>query len=463
MTQRHVGIGASIAILVGLCLLVAACGAKSKPAATSTSTAAAAPQTQAATTTTTAAPAPTAAPTAADCTSTGTVIEHIQLASPSAGAVYDYAYGLDRTFLDGFASSAPGVVAAHVTRLRDFVDRYAAAAKAAGIAPGIVSYNQAAPILAKLGMSSADFAEVRTSLESVSTWVAGGCKGGAAPAASATPAAITAATCASLASALGDISVGSHADRAVALDVYPLDYVNDGKVVEGFPAVPESVAADLLRVKTYLDRYATQANAAGLVSGTAPTDAQETTIVGAAHLDGPDQDQVPGSISALQGWAALGCPAAGIPQPKITTTTTTTPTTTTTEAASTAQATTSTTQTTSTAVPSHTSEADCRTLSHVVDDLLFFEGEPAIDYIRDRDFMDGYADRAPDVVSDAAKRVRDFYDKYAAAAQAAGVAPNKAPLPDQADKIASVVGNDNADVGRAVVTLDTWANTNDCS
>src|SRR5262249_4951201 len=151
----------------------------------------------------------------------------IQIASPSAGAVYDYPYDLDRKFLDGFAGRAPGVIAEHVTRLRDFIDRYADAASAAGIAPGIVTFSQAAPILAKLGMSSAECAEVRPSIESVSVWAGDGCKGGPAPAAAAGPAAITAAACTSLGSALADISVGAHGGvRAPELDIYPLDYVH---------------------------------------------------------------------------------------------------------------------------------------------------------------------------------------------------------------------------------------------
>ena len=114
-----------------------------------------------------------------------------------------------------------------------------------------------------------------------------------------------------------------------------------------------------------------------------------------------------------------------------------------------------------TPVASHgkqTSEADCTSLGRIPDDLAL--AGTGFDYVRDRDFLDSYADRAPDEIADSVQRLRDILDKFASAAEKAGLKPNDVPLPDQADEIMSALSSfedDQAANGRAYQAVDAWA------
>lgn len=182
-----------------------------------------------------------------------------------------------------------------------------------------------------------------------------------------------------------------------------------------------------------------------------PTPDQVAAIRAAASLASIEQDKVPGSIQALKLWTASGCSGG---RPPIQTTPTTTSTVPTTEA------------TTTEAAPSGgqaaaSKEADCDAIGDVVSDLDFTSG---FDYVRDRDFLRDYADRAPEEIRDHVRRLRDFFDQFAAAAQAAGIEPGKDPLPDQADKLNAALHFSNGeqkDLQRSLETLATWRR-NEC-
>jgi hypothetical protein len=108
------------------------------------------------------------------------------------------------------------------------------------------------------------------------------------------------------------------------------------------------------------------------------------------------------------------------------------------------------------------SEDDCTSLGHITGHLLL--PNAGFDYVGDRDFIDGYADRAPDEIADSVQRLRDILDKFASAAEKAGLKPNDVPLPDQADEIMSALSysdDEQADNARALQTADAWV-TNGC-
>jgi hypothetical protein len=114
-----------------------------------------------------------------------------------------------------------------------------------------------------------------------------------------------------------------------------------------------------------------------------------------------------------------------------------------------------------TPVSSHgqrSSKADCTSLGRIPDDLAL--ASTGFDYVRDRDFLDGYADRAPDEIGDSVQRLRDILDKFASAAEKAGLKPNAVPLPDQADEIMSALSSfedEQAANGRAYQAVEAWA------
>jgi len=105
----------------------------------------------------------------------------------------------------------------------------------------------------------------------------------------------------------------------------------------------------------------------------------------------------------------------------------------------------------------HSSQSDCRSLGHVTTDLAL--ADTGFDYVRDRDFMNGFADRAPDEVSDSAERVRDLLDTFASEAEKVGLEPGDMALPDQAQAMKDAFdysSDDQAENGKAVATLDAW-------
>jgi hypothetical protein len=109
-----------------------------------------------------------------------------------------------------------------------------------------------------------------------------------------------------------------------------------------------------------------------------------------------------------------------------------------------------------------TSEDDCRALGRLTGHIVL--AETGFDYVGDRDFIDGYADRAPDEIADSVRRLREIFDRFASAAEKAGLQPNDVPLPDQADEIMNALtysADEQADNARAVETVDAWV-TNGC-
>jgi hypothetical protein len=104
-----------------------------------------------------------------------------------------------------------------------------------------------------------------------------------------------------------------------------------------------------------------------------------------------------------------------------------------------------------------TSEDDCRSLGRLTSDIAL--AATGFDYVADRDFVDGYADRAPDEIADSVRRLRDIFDTFASAAEKAGLQPNDVPLPDQADEIMNSLTyseDEQADNARAFETVDAW-------
>src|SRR5262245_55296293 len=108
------------------------------------------------------------------------------------------------------------------------------------------------------------------------------------------------------------------------------------------------------------------------------------------------------------------------------------------------------------------SESDCRSLGRVTTDLAL--AEAGFDYVRARNFMDSFADRAPDEVADSAERIRDLVDRFASEAEKVGLDPGDMPLPDQAQAMKDALdysSDDQAANGKALATLDAWV-TNGC-
>jgi hypothetical protein len=106
---------------------------------------------------------------------------------------------------------------------------------------------------------------------------------------------------------------------------------------------------------------------------------------------------------------------------------------------------------------------DCQMLSAVVLDLGEFDGTGSgFDYVSDRDFLDGYADRAPGGVAASVRTVRDVLDKLASAAQDAGVGVNTDPTEDQLGKIKSAMSYSSDEQqanGQAISQLAVFAGT----
>ena len=103
---------------------------------------------------------------------------------------------------------------------------------------------------------------------------------------------------------------------------------------------------------------------------------------------------------------------------------------------------------------------DCAALDRLVTDLQGAdEAGFGFDYVRDQQFIDGFADRAPDAIAGDARRIRDLADRFASAAKSAGVQLNQDPLPDQADQIRGKLhysSGEQADNDRSLQALDTW-------
>jgi hypothetical protein len=108
---------------------------------------------------------------------------------------------------------------------------------------------------------------------------------------------------------------------------------------------------------------------------------------------------------------------------------------------------------------------DCSNLDEVATDLVLAAAtDGGLDFVRYRDFMDGYAERAPEQVADSVERLRDFLAEYADAAEDVGLKAGDAPLPDQIDAIIDeldVSEDEQAENARALQTISTWV-SNGC-
>jgi len=108
--------------------------------------------------------------------------------------------------------------------------------------------------------------------------------------------------------------------------------------------------------------------------------------------------------------------------------------------------------------------ADCSELGGVliaVGSINSYEGS---DYLRARDFLDDYADRAPEEIRDSVQTLRDFLDDFASAAEEAGLEPGEAPLPDQVDQLTAAVdlsSDEQEAIARSFQTITTWSD-NEC-
>lgn len=265
-----------------------------------------------------------------DCAALSPVLTHLGLAadpSSSDGWVV-YAYGPDREFLDDYANRAPDEVSADVSRLRDFLDRYATAAQAAGAESGqFPEQDQLDEIKTELNLSSGEQDDLRTSIQILLAWMGDGCvSGGSSPSdtTSSDGESVTAEDCRALGSVVADFTVGAHPDTVfnLALDISASDYLVDRDFLDSYSdRAPAEIRADVLRLGRFLDEFASAAQAAGIEPGA--NQLGELRVAG--NLGSVEADQLPGSIEALGIWAANGCsggrppsettPSAGLPAP----------------------------------------------------------------------------------------------------------------------------------------------------
>lgn len=250
-----------------------------------------------------------------DCGALTPVVTHLGLAADpsSADGWVVYPYAADGDVLDSYAVRAAAEIRPDVIRLRDFLTRYAAAAQAAGAeSRQIPDRGQLDQIKAQLNLSSAEEADLRTSVQLLVAWTANRCGGGStAPVATTTSGqSVPAGDCTALGTAVADMSVGAHADDLVptALDISASDYIVDRDFLAGFGGgAPAEIRADVVRLGTFLERYASAAQAAGLEPGAVSTPDQASEIRAAAQMGSVEQDQLPESIRILGIWAANGC------------------------------------------------------------------------------------------------------------------------------------------------------------
>jgi hypothetical protein len=116
--------------------------------------------------------------------------------------------------------------------------------------------------------------------------------------------------CRGLGTVVSDLSVGAHANDLVpiALDISASDYVVDRHFLDGYAnRVPGDLRADVLRLRDFLDRYASAAQNVGVEPGAVPTPDQVVAIRVASNLGSIEQDKLPGSIQALEVWTTNGC------------------------------------------------------------------------------------------------------------------------------------------------------------
>ena len=151
----------------------------------------------------------------------------------------------------------------------------------------------------------------------------------------------SAADCAALGGVLSDIRIDSHGDWLFAYDIFPTDYGRDRDVVDGLndAAPSQVVGGELVRLRAFVDAYASAAQAAGVEAGTMPsTRDQASTVWQSVNAAGVDSLELRPAIRTLSSWAAAACsdgrppseatPSVASPAPTTGATTTgTTPTT----------------------------------------------------------------------------------------------------------------------------------------
>jgi hypothetical protein len=107
---------------------------------------------------------------------------------------------------------------------------------------------------------------------------------------------------------------------------------------------------------------------------------------------------------------------------------------------------------------------DCSGLVDAVIELGGIDSYEGSDYLSARDFLDDYADRAPEEIRDSVRTLRDFLDEFASAAEAVGLEPGEAPLPDQVDQMTAALdlsSDEQEAIARSYETVTTWSG-NEC-
>ena len=116
--------------------------------------------------------------------------------------------------------------------------------------------------------------------------------------------------CAALGGVLSDIRIDSHGDWLFAYDIFPADYGRDRDVVDGLSdaAPSQAVGDELVRLRAFVDAYASAAQAAGVEAGTMPsTQDQAGTVWQSVNAAGVDSLELRPAIRTLTAWTAAGC------------------------------------------------------------------------------------------------------------------------------------------------------------
>lgn len=106
---------------------------------------------------------------------------------------------------------------------------------------------------------------------------------------------------------------------------------------------------------------------------------------------------------------------------------------------------------------------DCQMLAAVNYDLGSFDATgTGFDYVADKNFIDGYAGRAPGGIAQSVQRIRDLVDRIAKAEQDAGVSAQQDPSEAQLQKIKDEVHystDEQAQNAQALSQLAIYAGT----
>jgi len=105
---------------------------------------------------------------------------------------------------------------------------------------------------------------------------------------------------------------------------------------------------------------------------------------------------------------------------------------------------------------------DCRDLGNLSTELgNAFGGTPSSDTKKYAEFMQAFADRAPEEIRDDFQVIADFYEKWVDAMGDADFSSGKTPTPEQLSKLMDVVKNiDQAKLTAASTNIATWVTQN---